>query len=134
MDKLKELGNRALAIPFGIAVVLFCVLGLASACIMLANLGLLSVSIPLGALVMLCVFALGMGTAILPPEMLPAFWADWVCPWAPQVAIGDGMRNIIYLGGGAFDVGVPRLLAWGCVGLAALVISVFIPSRKKRSA
>ncbi len=31
MDKLKELGNRALAIPFGIAVVLFCVLGLAMA-------------------------------------------------------------------------------------------------------
>lgn len=105
-------------------------LWLASFCIMLANIGLLSVSIPLGALIMVCAFALGMGTAILPPEMLPQFWSDWVFPWAPQVAIGDGVRNIIYLGGGAFDVGVPRLLAWGCVGLVALVIGVLMPSKK----
>lgn len=106
-------------------------LWLASFCIMLANLGLLGISIPLGAVVMVCVFALGMGTAVLPPEMLPSFWADWVCPWAPQVAIGDAMRNIIYLNGEAFEVGIPRLLAWGCVGLAALAIGIFIPSRKK---
>ncbi|MDO4533493.1 MAG: hypothetical protein Q4C36_07195, partial [Coriobacteriia bacterium] len=106
-------------------------LWLASACIMLANLGLLDLALPLGVLVMICTFALGMGTAILPPEMLPDFWANWVVPWAPQVAIGDGIRNIMYLDGGAFDVGVTRLLAWGCVGIVALIVAVFAPSRKQ---
>ena len=103
----------------------------ASACIMLANFGLLDLALPLGALVMICTFALGMGTAILPPEMLPDFWANWVVPWAPQVAIGEAIRNIIYLDGGAFDVGVTRLLIWGCVGIVALLIAVLAPSRKQ---
>lgn len=106
-------------------------LWLASACIMLANLGLLSLSIPLGALIMISVFALGMSTAILPAEMLPTFWTHWVHPWAPQVSIGDAMRNIIYMDGGAFDVGVARLLTWGGVGLLGLLGATFIPSRKK---
>ncbi|ACV23816.1 hypothetical protein [Slackia heliotrinireducens] len=68
---------RGLGVPAQAILLLW----LASFCIMLANFGLLSISIPLGALVMVCVFALGMGTAILPPEMLPTFWADWVYPW-----------------------------------------------------
>lgn len=106
-------------------------LWLASACIMLANIGLLDLALPLGVLVMICTFALGMGTAVLPPEMLPDFWANWVVPWAPQAAIGDGIRNIMYLDGGAFDVGVTRLLAWGCVGIVALIAAVFAPSRKQ---
>ena len=106
-------------------------LWLASACIMLANFGLLDLALPLGALVMICTFALGMGTAVLPSEMLPDFWANWVLPWAPQVAIGDAIRNIMYLDGGAFDVGVTRLLAWGCVGVVALIVAVFAPSRKQ---
>ncbi|WP_350455306.1 hypothetical protein [Slackia heliotrinireducens] len=60
---------RGLGVPAQAILLLW----LASFCIMLANFGLLSISIPLGALVMVCVFALGMGTAILPPEMLPTF-------------------------------------------------------------
>ncbi|WP_350455305.1 hypothetical protein [Slackia heliotrinireducens] len=52
-------------------------------------------------------------------------------PWAPQVSIDNGLRSIIYLGSGPFDAGVARLIAWGCVGLAALAVGVFIPSHKK---
>jgi hypothetical protein len=106
-------------------------LWLASFCMMLACIGLCSLALPLGLLAMVAVFALGMGTAVLPAEMLPAFWADWVMPWAPQVAIGDGLRNIILLDGGAFDVGVPRLLAWGAVGLVALLVASALPIRSR---
>ena len=108
-------------------------LWVASFCIMLANIGLCDLALPLGVVVMLCVFALGMGTAVLPPEMLPSFWANWVVPWAPQEAIGEGLRNIIYLDGGAFDVGMPKLLAWGCAGLIALVLAIVVPSRKQKA-
>jgi hypothetical protein len=108
-------------------------LWLASFCVMLACIGLCKLSLPLGLIVMLCVFALGMGTAVLPAEMLPAFWADWVAPWAPQVAIGEGLRNIILLNGGAFDVGCGLLVVWGCVGLAALLLAIAVPSRPHKA-
>lgn len=101
-----------------------------SFCIMLANIGLCDIAVPLGAIVMVCVFALGMGTAVLPAQMLPEFWADWVVPWAPQAAIGDGVRNIMYMGGNGFEAGFGLLAGWGCVGLVALIIALFIPSKK----
>lgn len=105
-------------------------LWLASFCLTLVTVGLCDIAVPLGALVMLCVFALGMSAAVLPAPMLPAFWVDWVLPWAPQNYIGEGLRNIIYLGGGVFGAGAGALLAWGAVGLLALVCAVLSPSRK----
>ncbi len=106
-------------------------LWIASFCIRRTCIGLCSLALPIGVIVMVCVFALGMGTAVLPPEMLPVFWADWVVPWAPQVAIGDGLRNIILMNGGAFDVGCVTLAVWGCVGLAALLLTVAMPIRSR---
>lgn len=105
-------------------------LWLASFCLMLVTVGLCDIAVPLGVLVMLCVFALGMSTAVLPAPMLPAFWVDWVLPWVPQSYIGEGLRNIIYLDRGAFDAGTEALLAWGAVGLLALVCAALCPSRK----
>ncbi len=101
-----------------------------SFCLIVATFGLCDLCLPLGVLVMVCVFAFGMGTAMLPAEVLPEFWANWVVPWAPQVTIGDGMRNIIYLSGNGFEVGFGRLIGWACAGVVAAVIALFIPSRK----
>ncbi len=105
-----------------------------SFCIMLANIGLCDLCLPLGALVMVCVFAFGMATAVLPAEMLPDFWVNWVLPWVPQPAIGDGVRNIIYLGGNGFEAGFGRLLVWACVGVVAAAIAVVLPARKAKVA
>lgn len=101
---------------------------LAAYCMMLAAVGLCDLFLPLGVLATVTVFALGMGTAMMPPEMLPEFWANWVCPWAPQAAIGEGVRSIVYIGAGSFDVGASRLLALGAVGAASLVAAIFAPS------
>ncbi|MDO4442852.1 MAG: DUF3533 domain-containing protein [Slackia sp.] len=108
-------------------------LWLASFCLMTAMVGLCDIAMPLGALVMVSVFAFGMSTAILPVEMLPGFWADMVAPWAPQACLGDGLRGIIYLGNGAFDAGVAPLAAWMLVGLAAFAVAVALPSRKQEA-
>ncbi len=106
-------------------------LWLASFCIMAAAIGLSDIAIPLGAAVMVSVFALGMSTAVLPVHMLPAFWADWVVPWAPQSFIGDGLRHIIYLHEGPFSTNVAPLAAWACAGVAAAVAAITLPSRGK---
>jgi hypothetical protein len=108
-------------------------LWLASLSIMLVGIGLCNLALPVGAIVMIGVFALGMSTAVLPPEMLPSLWANWVVPWAPQVAIGDGLRNIIFMSGSAFEVGLGRLVAWGSVGLVALLLAVIIPTRSRKT-
>ncbi len=100
---------------------LFLFLWLACACCMLCFVSLCCLSFPLGALVAVGTFALGMSCAMLSPEMLPTFWADWIYPWAPQAHIGNGARSIIYLGRMPGSADVDPLLAFGLVGIAALV-------------
>lgn len=106
-----------------------CYLWFASLCIMLVNIGLCDLFLPIGALLMLTVFALGLSTAVIPVEMLPAFWADWVAPWAPQFHIGQALRNIIFADAGAFSTGVAPILIWGAVGVVALVVALLLPRR-----
>lgn len=116
-----------------IKVLAILLLWLASFCLMLTTVGLCDIALPLGVFVMLCVFALGMCTAVLPAPMLPTFWVDWVLPWAPQNYIGEGLRNIIYLGGGAFDKGVGALAVWGCAGAIALCVALMPAGASKNN-
>ncbi len=113
---------------------LFLFLWLACACCMLCFVSLCCLSFPLGALVAVGTFALGMSCAMLSPEMLPTFWADWVYPWAPQAHIGNGVRSIIYLGRMPGSADVDPLLAFGLVGIAALVAAAVAAWLKARSA
>ena len=125
-----NLEKRAFALPVAELVPF---LWLACFCMMLAVVGLTNLLLPLGVLVALAVFALGMSTAMLPPEMLPAFWANWIAPWAPQAAIGEGVRSIIYLGDGPFVAGMPQLLVTGAVGVLDLAAAVFVPAPAPRT-
>lgn len=112
-----------MTLPFG---ELYLFLWPACLCTMLAFVGLCNLALPLGALVAICVFALGTGTAMLAPEMLPAFWADWVCPWAPQAHIGKGIRSIVYLGRFPNVDNLIPLIVFGAVGLVALIAAALI--------
>lgn len=102
-----------------------------SLCTMTAFVGLCDLCFPLGAVVAVCTFALGTGTAMFAPEMLPDFWANWVCPWVPQAHLGNGVRQIVYFytQPSGNDVMVPTILC--CVGLVALFIATLIPHRDK---
>lgn len=108
-------------------------LWLGSFAIMALLLGAFGIAAPLGALVAVCVFALGMMTGALPVEMLPPFWADLVAPWAPQHFLGNGIRDILYMGAGLLPRGSGGLLAIAGVGLALLVIAGLLPGRPHRS-
>ena len=94
--------------------------------VMLLFAGLCCLCYPLGALVVVGVFALGMGTALLGPEMLPDFWATYVYPWAPQAYTGTGLRSIIYFGGDPLQGDVTHLLVMGGIGLAAVVFAAVV--------
>lgn len=95
----------------------------------MVNIGLCDLFLPIGVLLMLTTFALGLNTAVIPVEMLPTFWADWVAPWAPQFHIGQALRNIIFADAGAFSTGVVPMLIWGVVGVVALGIALLLPQR-----
>ncbi|OUO95419.1 hypothetical protein B5F41_06750 [Gordonibacter sp. An232A] len=110
------------------AAILFFWLG--SFAIGLLLIGALDLAVPLGALVILCVFALGMTTGMMPHEALPAFWQDWVLPWAPQNYLGQGLRDILFMGAGAWNVGSGPLTIIGAAGLGLMILAVLIPRKQ----
>ncbi len=104
---------------------------IASFSVMLLVVGLASIRLPLGALALLCVMA-GTCCGLLPYEMLPEFWQDWIYPWAPQHYIGDGLRAIIYLGEGALNESCVPLALTACVGLVGAAVSLLAPEAKQK--
>ena len=114
------------AAPFGTTMVFF---WFASFAVMALFLGAFNVAFPLGVLVVIGALLCGMMTAVLPPEVLPAFWANWIYPWVPQPFIAGGLRDILYMGAGLMPRGSGGLFALGGIGLALVIASGFIPGR-----
>ena len=103
---------------------------LASFCVMLLFIGAFSLSLGLGGFIALCGLA-GMMCGPLPFEALPTFWQDWVYPWAPQRFIGEGLRAVMYLDAGAWNVGSGPLAAIGAVGVALAGFAALLPRKKQ---
>lgn len=100
--------------------------------LMLLACGLSDCALGLGIAVAVGSVVLGMATGVLPVEALPAFWQDWVYPWAPQRFIGEGLRSIMYLGAGWWNGSVQVLLGAAAAGvLLALVAALTGPRRRK---
>jgi len=106
----------------------------ASFAVMALFLGAFSVAFPLGVVLAFTVVLCGMMTAVLPPETLPAFWADWISPWVPQPFIAGGLRDILYMGAGLMPRGSGGLLALGGAGLALLIVGGVLPGRSPKEA
>lgn len=78
--------------------------------------GMAGMVVPIGLLV------IGMGTAYLPTEFLPAFWQDWVYPWDPLRFMADGFRGIMYMGQGFWNSSSPALLVVAGIGAVFIVV------------
>lgn len=87
--------------------------------------GMAGMIVPIGLLI------IGMGTAYLPTEFLPAFWQDWVYPWDPLRFMADGFRGILYMDQGFWNQSSPILLIMVGVGLVLMAIKVAL-ARKGR--
>ena len=101
---------------------------------MLALVGLTDACLPVGALFAITVFAVGMGTAMLPAELMPTFWADWVFPWAPQAHLGQGVRTIVYCGQNPGMADAGPLMVFAVIGIAALLLAAGLATAKSAKA
>lgn len=94
--------------------------------------GLANIAFGLAVLAVVCIVAFGMMTGVLPLQAMPAFWQDWVFPWAPQHYVGDGLRSILYLGTGFWNE-QSQGFAWvALTGFVLSLLSLALPSRKKQ--
>ena len=104
-------------------------LWLASFAVIMLIFGAWSIASPLGVIVLLLVFACGMSSAMLAQEMLPAFWSNWIYPWVPQRYIGDGMKEILYMGGNAWNTGSLAMVITAAAGIVLAAIGLYMPRR-----
>lgn len=84
-----------------------------------------------GMLVPVGVLLLGLGTANLPYEFLPAFWQDWVYPWNPLRFLAEGSRALLYQGAGWWNAATLGLVVAGIVGAILIATSVFTPHGRR---
>lgn len=82
--------------------------------------GMAGMVVPIGILV------IGMGTAYLPTEFLPAFWQNWVYPWDPLRFMADGFRSIMYMGQGFWNPSSPALLVVVAIGAALIGVKAVL--------
>ena len=127
---LIETVGGGMTLPFG---EIFLYLWVAGFCVMCFLMGFCDLCFPVGAVLALCVFAFGMGTAMLGQEMLPAFWADLIYPWAPQACMGNGIRAIIYFHTNPYTTTLVPVFIEGVLGLIAFILALVIPARRKRN-
>ncbi|MCL2037541.1 SNG1 family protein [Candidatus Saccharibacteria bacterium] len=76
-------------------------------------------AIPVGLMI------LGMTSISLPHEFLPSFWQNFIYPWAPQHFMGEGARQIFFLGDGFLNRSSFWLSITAVVGLAFLFAVLF---------
>lgn len=95
---------------------------------MLLIVGLGDMIMPLGSLSGALIFALGMSSSVLAPEMMPDFWHYWVYPWIPQHYMGEGLRRIIFGNTAPIMSDVTPLLIMGAIGAVGLAVACLHPT------
>lgn len=93
--------------------------------------GLANIAFGLAVLAVVCIVAFGMMTGVLPVQALPAFWQDWIFPWAPQHYVGDGLRLIMYLGTGFWNEQSQTFVWVALAGIVLSLLALALPSRKR---
>ncbi|WP_127569425.1 YhgE/Pip domain-containing protein [Paenibacillus xylaniclasticus] len=78
------------------------------------------------------VMLLGMGVIMMPKEMIPDFFVNFIRPWIPIRFAGDGLREIFYFGSGFYTGESFNIITGiGAAGLAIYLLSIFKPLHRK---
>ncbi len=102
---------------------------LGSFCILILCVGLANINAGLEIVIAMLIMFLGMSSAMFAPEMLPAFWRDGLYPWVPQHFMGDGIRQILYMGANMFNNSTGPICIYGIIGIVILVLGGLIPRK-----
>lgn len=84
-----------------------------------------------GVLVPVLIMFCGTAVANLPYEYLPEFWQKHIYPWEPLRFIAEGVREIIYRGGEAFNQYAHNMLWLVVIGAVLMLLSML---KKRRPA
>ena len=63
----------------------------------------------------------------LAPEMLPDFYRDWIYPWLPMRFLFDGVREILFFGGGVLNSSTIVLVWIAIVSILVHLAKAMIP-------
>lgn len=119
-----------LGIEFGVS---FGFLSIAVFCLMMLVIGIMSWSFIGGAVVFVTLMLLGLVASNLPYEILPTFWQHYVYPWIPMRFMGDGIKEIFYLGGGLWNDGTKVLVWFGASGILLTLLSTLKKGKEDKS-
>lgn len=67
----------------------------------------------------------------LTPEMMPAFYKDWIFSWLPMRFMFDGVREVLFYSGKVWNDGALRLLWISIAGILLMLAKVFMPLKKE---
>ena len=65
----------------------------------------------------------------LAPEMLPDFYRDWIYPWLPMRFMFDGVRQILFFDGGAWNSSTMVLVWIAVVSILVHLSKAFMPMK-----
>ncbi|WP_445486883.1 YhgE/Pip domain-containing protein [Niallia sp. 03133] len=87
------------------------------------------IAIPISALTLF----FGAPLLAMAPELMPAFYKDWIHPWLPMRFMVDGLRELFFFHKGlSWNHPVAALTGIGIVSLIILFVSVLKPAPKKK--
>ena len=79
------------------------------------------------------VMLLGMGVLMMPMEMLPDFFVNFIRPWVPIRFASEGLRDIFYFGSGFYTgTSFNTIAGIGIAGLVLYVLAIFKPLRVQK--
>lgn len=75
----------------------------------------------------------GLPLVQLVPEMMPEFYANWVYPWVPMRFLFDGLKEVLYFSGDAWNTSA-QVLCWMAVAGTVFVIAKGSAKQKNKDA
>jgi hypothetical protein len=97
--------------------------------LMMLIVGILNWTKLVGGVLLVLMMLMGLLASNLPYEILPTFWQNYIYPWIPMRFLGDGLKEIFYLGGDAWNPST-QILAW--IGFGGIVLSLLSVYKKQK--
>lgn len=86
-----------------------------------------------GVIIFVLLMLFGLVASNLPYEILPTFWQHYIYPWIPMRFMGDGIKDIFYMGDGIWNAGTQVLVWFGAGGFLLTILSALKKDKKDKA-